>query len=122
MLYAEAAVERKSGSCLQWQAHKKTISVVTTYLLLSPVSCSIHSLLTVQDCSVTMTTNIDVGEKSESSLTSVGPSPLIPYCKGLRLIKLCGLPLKMKIMDDGSVDFRDHLRIFKCGVAMGKRS
>ena len=42
-----------------------------------------------------------------------------PYLKGLRLLKLLGLPLKTRYAEDGSIEFEDHLRLVKGGSATG---
>lgn len=47
-------------------------------------------------------------------------SPFLPYCKGLRLFKVLGLPLKIVLTDEKEVKFEDRLRFFKCGLEIGK--
>ena len=45
-----------------------------------------------------------------------------PYCKGLRLSKLLGLPLKIDLTHEKEVKFEDRLRFVKCGLEIGKNS
>ena len=47
-------------------------------------------------------------------------SHFLPYCKGLRLFKLLGLPLKIDLTDEHVVKFEDRLRFVKCGLEIGK--
>ena len=47
-------------------------------------------------------------------------SVMRPYCKGLRLVKWAGLPLKFTDAEDTAITFRDHLRWVKCIVIFGK--
>ena len=57
------------------------------------------------------------------SKPSEKPSTIMePYSKGLRFIKLLGLPMKMKLSKDGNLIFEDHLRLLKCGCASGIKS
>ena len=43
-----------------------------------------------------------------------------PYCKGLRLVKWAGLPLKFTDTENASIHFEDHLRWVKCLVVLSK--
>ena len=45
-----------------------------------------------------------------------------PFCEGLRILKLFGLPLKISERDDGSIIFKDSLRWIKCGTILCKES
>ena len=47
-------------------------------------------------------------------------SVMRPYCKGLRLVKWAGLPLKITYTEDSAITFRDHLRWVKCVIVFGK--
>ena len=42
-----------------------------------------------------------------------------PYLRGMRLMKLVGLPLKATLAEDGSVVFEEHGRLVKGGFAAG---
>ena len=42
-----------------------------------------------------------------------------PYLKGMRLLKLVGLPLKATLAEDGSIVFEEHGRLLKGGLAAG---
>ena len=66
-----------------------------------------------------MAIKIDVCPESGHPLTKSQISIMEPYLKGLRLLKLLGLPLKTRYAEDGSIEFEDHLRLVKGGSATG---
>ena len=43
-----------------------------------------------------------------------------PYVKGMRLLKIVGLPLRIAIKDGGVVTFEDWFRRTKCGIKVGE--
>ena len=42
-----------------------------------------------------------------------------PFLKGMRLMKLVGLPLKTAWAEDGSIVFEEHRRLLMGGLAAG---
>ena len=45
-----------------------------------------------------------------------------PYLKGMRLMKLLGLPMKATLAEDGSIVFEEHRRLLIGGIAAGNIS
>ena len=66
-----------------------------------------------------MGVKIEMTSESNSQPSEKLSTIMEPYRKGLRFIKLLGLPMKMKLSKDGNLIFEDHLRLLKCGCASG---
>ena len=109
------SLTRARHSFLLWQAWNPSVWACSAVVL---VPFDRRSEIE-HTCSMAVT--VDVQKFQSSTVLMRNTSPMKPYCKGLRLIKACGLPLRITMMDDGSVKFEDHLRLFKCGIAMGKQ-
>ena len=43
-----------------------------------------------------------------------------PYVKGMRLLKIIGLPERISVKDGGVVTFEDRFRRTKCGIKVGE--
>ena len=46
-------------------------------------------------------------------------SVMEPYVKGMRHLKVVGLPVRISVKDGGVVTFSDRFRRTKCGVKVG---
>ena len=46
-------------------------------------------------------------------------SVMEPYVRGMRYLKIVGLPVKISVKEGGVVTFSDRLRRTKCGIKVG---
>ena len=46
-------------------------------------------------------------------------SVMEPYVRGMRYLKIIGLPVKISVKEGGVVTFSDRLRRTKCGIKVG---
>ena len=61
-----------------------------------------------------MKVHVPSGPLPQRSLTIMEP-----YLKGMRLMKLLGLPLKTTLAEDGSIVFEEHGRLLMGGLTAG---
>ena len=47
-------------------------------------------------------------------------SVMEPYVKGMRHLKVVGLPVRISVKEGGIITFSDRFRRTKCGVKVGK--
>ena len=59
--------------------------------------------------------SVDVNESNEVT-QSTAWSSMQPYYKGLRLVKLLGLPFKINNKDGRDVTFAENFRFMKCVI------
>ena len=55
----------------------------------------------------------DEGGKGKTSVME-------PYVKGMRHLKVVGLPVRISVKEGGIITFSDRFRRTKCGVKVGK--